>query len=189
LVYGALKFVKAQNIKRWGIPFLILWILIWASSILLIRTVPLLASISLKLLRAVLFALSGIILLVRRDENEPTGKNIAGGSLVIWASYVSLSTFININHNVFFGFLIGFHILSAFGMVAMLIDKIRVESERRGKQVKKLEGILPICSYCKKIRDEENNWRMLEEYIEDRSKAEFSHGICPDCFNRYKPDR
>jgi hypothetical protein len=57
------------------------------------------------------------------------------------------------------------------------------------KHVKQLEGILPICSYCKKIRDEKNEWHRLEEYIEDRSKAEFSHGICPECLEKYHPHR
>jgi hypothetical protein len=188
-VYGALKFANVQNIKKWGIPFVLLWILIWICSILLISKDPIIAGVSLKLLRAILFVIGGMILLVKKDDNEPVGKNLAGASLVIWSLYIGVSIFIHINGNLFFGFLIGFHVLSAFGMVSMITDKIRVESERREKQVKKLEGILPICSYCKKIRDEKNNWRILEEYIEDRSKAQFSHGICPECFKKYRPDR
>lgn len=44
-----------------------------------------------------------------------------------------------------------------------------------------LEGILPICMECKKIRDLEGNWQRLERYISDRSEARFSHGYCPDC--------
>src|SRR5512139_433749 len=48
--------------------------------------------------------------------------------------------------------------------------------------IKTLQGILPICSYCKKIRDDQNYWQQLELYISSRSGAEFSHSICPDCF-------
>ncbi len=48
-------------------------------------------------------------------------------------------------------------------------------------QVKLLEGIIPICMYCKKIRDDHNSWNQLEQYITDHSEAEFSHGICPRC--------
>ena len=48
-----------------------------------------------------------------------------------------------------------------------------------------LEGLLPICSYCKRIRNDRDQWTSLEGYIEKRSKAEFSHGICPDCYVRY----
>ena len=48
-------------------------------------------------------------------------------------------------------------------------------------EVKELGGLLPICSYCKKIRDDQGYWNQLEIYIRDHSKAEFSHGFCPDC--------
>jgi len=48
--------------------------------------------------------------------------------------------------------------------------------------VKQLQGLLPICSYCKKIRDDTNYWERVETYITEHTDAEFSHGICPDCF-------
>ncbi len=49
-------------------------------------------------------------------------------------------------------------------------------------QVNQLQGLLPICSYCKKIRDNENYWQQVENYIAARSDANFTHGICPDCY-------
>jgi hypothetical protein len=55
-------------------------------------------------------------------------------------------------------------------------------------KVKLLSGLLPICATCKKIRDDRDNWRNLEEYIGDHSEARFSHGICPDCMNEYYSD-
>ena len=51
-------------------------------------------------------------------------------------------------------------------------------------RVKRLEGILPTCMYCKKIRDENQTWVSIEQYVTKRSDAEFSHGICPDCFTK-----
>jgi sigma-B regulation protein RsbU (phosphoserine phosphatase) len=48
--------------------------------------------------------------------------------------------------------------------------------------VKQLEGILPICSYCKKIRNDLNYWQNVESYVADHSQAEFSHSICPACY-------
>jgi phosphoserine phosphatase RsbU/P len=48
-----------------------------------------------------------------------------------------------------------------------------------------LEGLLSICSYCKKIRDEDGRWTPIEMHLESRSDAEFSHGICPDCYDKY----
>jgi sigma-B regulation protein RsbU (phosphoserine phosphatase) len=48
--------------------------------------------------------------------------------------------------------------------------------------VKQLHGLLPICSYCKKIRDDGNYWRQVESYISAHTNAHFSHGVCPDCY-------
>lgn len=54
--------------------------------------------------------------------------------------------------------------------------------ELRSAKLRTLSGIVPICAYCKKIRDEQDSWRRMEEYIETRSAAKFSHGLCPECF-------
>lgn len=51
-------------------------------------------------------------------------------------------------------------------------------------EIKQLQGLLPICSYCKKIRDDENYWHQVEEYISRHSGVKFSHGICPHCFDQ-----
>jgi integral membrane sensor domain MASE1 len=48
-------------------------------------------------------------------------------------------------------------------------------------QVKQLHGLLPICAWCKRVRDDHDYWHSVEEYISDRTDAQFSHGICPDC--------
>lgn len=50
-------------------------------------------------------------------------------------------------------------------------------------QVKHLESILPICGYCKKIRDDRNYWAQIEEYYSKRDGTRFSHGVCPDCYD------
>ncbi len=55
-------------------------------------------------------------------------------------------------------------------------------------EVKTLRGFLPICSYCKKIRDDKGYWSQIESYIHKHSDAEFSHGICPECAKKYFPD-
>jgi hypothetical protein len=49
-------------------------------------------------------------------------------------------------------------------------------------QMRRLEGIIPICMYCKKIRDDMESWQQLERYICEHSDAKFSHGVCPECF-------
>jgi hypothetical protein len=48
--------------------------------------------------------------------------------------------------------------------------------------VKTLHGMLPICSYCKRIRGDDQYWQQVEAYIAERSEAQFSHGICPACY-------
>ena len=50
--------------------------------------------------------------------------------------------------------------------------------------VKRLSGLLPMCAYCKRIRDDGDYWQQLESYLSDHSEAEFSHGICPPCVER-----
>jgi PAS domain S-box-containing protein len=55
-------------------------------------------------------------------------------------------------------------------------------------RVKQLNGLLPICAACKKIRDDKGYWQQLEAYIQDHSEAEFSHSICPECFKTLYPD-
>jgi GAF domain-containing protein len=55
-------------------------------------------------------------------------------------------------------------------------------------QVQTLQGLLPICAHCKKIRDDQNNWQPLEFFISQRSGAKFSHGVCPDCLQEHYPE-
>jgi len=53
--------------------------------------------------------------------------------------------------------------------------------EKALEEIKILSGLLPICAWCKKVRDDQGYWTQIEAYISSRSQATFSHGICPDC--------
>ena len=64
-----------------------------------------------------------------------------------------------------------------------LADRVR-ELEDALSQIKQLRGMLPICSYCKKIRNDEDYWERVEDYIGDHLEAQFTHGICPDCYEK-----
>jgi len=55
-------------------------------------------------------------------------------------------------------------------------------------KVKLLSGLLPICSHCKKVRDDEGYWQEVEVYVSRHSEADFSHGICPNCMQRFYPE-
>lgn len=65
-----------------------------------------------------------------------------------------------------------------------LAERVR-ELEQALAQVKQLKGLLPICSYCKKVRDDQNYWRQVEAYVSEHTDARFSHGICPCCWEKH----
>lgn len=83
------------------------------------------------------------------------------------------------------------------GISPLFVSIKRAEEEQRGlvaklkealAKIKTLSGILPICSSCKKIRDDRGYWNQVEAYVRDHSEAEFSHSICPDCARKLYPD-
>jgi CheY-like chemotaxis protein len=59
------------------------------------------------------------------------------------------------------------------------------ELERQVAQVRQLHGLLPICSHCKRVRNDHNYWQQVEAYISERTDALFSHGFCPECFETH----
>lgn len=63
-----------------------------------------------------------------------------------------------------------------------------LELDRALEEVKALRGLLPICAHCKKIRDDQGSWTQIEGYIQARSQAQFTHGICPDCARENYPE-
>ena len=67
-------------------------------------------------------------------------------------------------------------------------DEVIQELQNALSEVKTLQGLIPICTTCKKIRDDKGYWNQIESYIEDHSDAEFTHGICPDCAQKLYPD-
>lgn len=67
-------------------------------------------------------------------------------------------------------------------------QRLIVELEQALGQVKTLRGLLPICASCKKIRDDNGYWTQIEAYVRDRSEAEFSHGLCPECAEKLYPE-
>lgn len=77
--------------------------------------------------------------------------------------------------------------------VEMALYKSRTERERKKligdlqsalAEIKTLRGLVPICSYCKKIRRDDNTWQRIEEYVQERSDAVFSHGVCDECADK-----
>lgn len=73
---------------------------------------------------------------------------------------------------------VGVHVLELQRSLAQRVTEL----EEALSQVRQLQGLLPICSYCKKIRDEQNYWQRVDSYLSEHTDVMFSHGICPDCY-------
>ena len=55
-------------------------------------------------------------------------------------------------------------------------------------KIKTLSGLIPICAWCKKVRDDKGYWQNVEQYVKEHSQADFTHGMCPDCQKKYFPE-
>lgn len=66
-------------------------------------------------------------------------------------------------------------------------ERVR-ELEEASQHIETLQGILPICMHCHKIRTDTESWDRIESYIEAHSEAQFSHSLCPECLDKYYPD-
>lgn len=145
----------------------------------------------LTILRAILFLGTSRLILTRVAPKSMAGRKLTGWGLFVWGIYVIFFPFLArlpLLLSLAFGFLVGLHVLVAMGMMIMVVDRIRIRAETSEQHVKYLEGFLPICSFCKKIRDDHNRWNNLEMYIKEHSEAEFSHSICPDCAKEHYPE-
>jgi hypothetical protein len=72
-------------------------------------------------------------------------------------------------------------------LIIILVHSLEIKRDELKdalSSIKTLRGLLPICATCKKIRDDRGYWKRIESYIKDHSEAEFTHGICPDCFQK-----
>ena len=78
--------------------------------------------------------------------------------------------------------------ITAFKQAEAEQQRIIQELQNAMAHVKLLHGLLPICSGCKKIRDDQGYWSQIEAYISEHSEAQFSHGLCPDCTLKYFPE-
>ncbi len=99
-----------------------------------------------------------------------SGNSHSSQFYAVWNTMVRLASFVAIG--------------VALSRIRQLLDRQRKlvgELERSLSEVRVLEGFLPICCQCKRIRDQEGCWQQLEVYISERSNTQFSHGYCPEC--------
>ena len=81
-----------------------------------------------------------------------------------------------------------FHDITARKQAEADMERLIAELQKSLTEVKTLSGLLPICSWCKKIRDDKGYWNQLESYISQHSGVDFSHGVCPDCLRKHYPE-
>ncbi len=77
--------------------------------------------------------------------------------------------------------------LGFIGSCVDVTDRIAAQEElarMHEKELDELRGVIPICAYCRKVRDDRNYWQQLDAFLAKHSKTEFSHGICPECKER-----
>ncbi len=114
-----------------------------------------------------------IILLTSRDNKQ----DIVGG-LAVGADDYIVKRFDSAELRARVG--VGERMIALQTELATRVDEL----EKALDNVKKLQGLLPICSYCKKIRSDDDYWQEVETYFTEHSDTEFSHGICPHCFEK-----
>jgi len=119
-----------------------------------------------------------LILLTARGNNEEVVRGLGAGA----DDYVTKP----FNHDELHArVLVGVRVVELQTSLAERVGEL----ERALASVKQLQGLLPICCYCKKIRDDRNYWQQVEGYISAHSEAQFSHGVCPDCHEKVvKPE-
>lgn len=155
-----------------GIPFMMLSILI-AVTFLRKKT-----ALWFYFLSVVIVSIIGLLFLKGIIEPE---INIATYHSHITSWIASLATF---------SIVIGLIIFLVGNIGQLLNDKLsdlkrtNDELQQAIEEIQTLQGILPICSYCKKIRDDKGYWNQLEAYLHTHSGAKFSHSICPDCMKK-----
>ena len=81
-----------------------------------------------------------------------------------------------------------FHDITARKEAEAEMARLIAELQKSLAKVKTLSGLLPICSWCKKIRDDKGYWNQLESYISQHSGVDFSHGVCPECLRKHYPE-
>jgi DNA-binding response OmpR family regulator len=115
-----------------------------------------------------------LILLTSRDRPEDLAEGLAAGAddyIVKPFNELELHARIAVGSRI-------------VGLQRGQADRV-VELEGALQRVKQLQGLLPICSYCKKIRNDQNYWVRVEAYLTQNADVKFSHGICPECLQRF----
>ena len=78
--------------------------------------------------------------------------------------------------------------LIAFLIIAFAFSRIRALLDKAQKSAQRLSGLLPMCAWCKKVRNDAGYWQQVEDYLEEHSDARFSHGVCAECAKKVQDE-
>ena len=134
-----------------------------------------------------------------KQAREAITTMIENGNVANWQTYLISKSqkVIPVEENIVLLFDNAGNRIGAVGTSRDITERRRIENERERLiaelqkalvQVKTLSGFIPICSSCKKVRNDSGYWEQVEAYISTRSEAEFSHSICPDCARKLYPE-
>lgn len=189
LVYGVYRFTGIE--RQW--PFAVgsvIVILAWIGTMSLIARHSSVGFVPYSLLRSLIFVAASVLVFRRVPADFKVGRHFAAWALLVWGVYVLASPLLARSPSAFaavLGLLVGLQLLATLGLIILIVDRLRVRAEEFEHHLQHLEVLLPICSYCKRIRDDEGEWHILEEYLNEHTTAKFSHGICPDCAREHYP--
>ena len=190
LAIGVLCFIGVEFKRRY--PALLAGMgLAWLLSMIAFTHYPMIAYFCLLAPRSVIFMVAGIWVLKYRKGETVAGRPTAGTCLILWGVVNMVSPGLPeppMFRIVKLGLMVGLHTATAMGMLVMIVDRYREQAEIQQTRADRLEGLLPICSSCKKIRNDAGDWEPVESYIHDRSEASFTHGICPECIRKLYPE-
>ncbi|HTK80847.1 MAG TPA: MASE1 domain-containing protein [Bacteroidota bacterium] len=127
------------------------------------------------------------------DQREIAASNLMISAIAIWGTLKGNGPFVRPSQNESILLLQAFMGITSIMSIAVagLVSerrKLIAELQHMLAQVKTLRGLLPICAWCKKIRDDGGYWLEVETYLHEHSEVEFSHGVCPDCLIKYKSE-
>ena len=120
-------------------------------------------------------------------HNDPGAVPVVEGITSVILKSFSLSMLPWSLSFAFFNGVIGFY-YGTIKQANLAKEELILNLQKALTEVKTLSGLLPICSSCKKIRDDEGYWQQIEEYIRDHSEADFTHGICNECVKELYPE-
>ena len=191
LVAGGAARFSGRAINRWYVAAAAGILALWVLGVILLAHGLSVGEPCLLIVRIFPVGTAAVWILRHKPGSQPMGQILAGWCLVAWTLLMlGYPAFRQVEalRTAFFGLGVGLHLAAAMGLMVVMADSLRQRVEVGEARVQTLEGLLPICSGCKKVRTDDGTWEEIEVYVSQRSDANFSHGLCDQCLKRLYPE-